>query len=280
MAIIIDGRGIAHKVQAEIKEIVKALPFVPGLAVIRIGNDSASAIYVNYKHKACRLAGFKSWNHHLLETASQKDVLSLIKRLNEDQEVHGILLQLPIPAHLNSQMLIEAIDPYKDVDGLHPLNVGKLMSGTPFLAPCTPLGCLHLIKEMEADLTGKKVVIVGRSSLVGKPLIPLLLNENCTVTIAHSKTANLADLCKTADILIAAVGKPHLIKGKWIKENSLVIDVGITRQGSEIVGDVETSEAAKVARAITPVPGGVGPMTITYLLKNTLKAAQYTGILL
>lgn len=276
MAIIIDGRNIALNIQAKIKEIVKTLPFIPGLAVVRIGNDPASAIYVEHKHKTCRLVGFQSWNHHLPETISQQDVHKLINQLNIDKKVHGILLQLPIPPSLDLQILIESIDPSKDVDGLHPLNVGKLMSGRPFLAPCTPLGCLHLIKEIEADLAGKKVVIVGRSSLVGKPLVPLLLNEDCTVTIAHSKTKNLPDLCKTADVLIAAVGKPHLIKGKWVKENSVVIDVGITRQVSKIVGDVETLEAAKVARAITPVPGGVGPMTIAYLLKNTLKAAQHT----
>lgn len=273
MAIIIDGRKIAFEIQNNIKDVVRNLSFQPGLAVIRIGSNVASAIYVDYKHKACEMVGFQSWNYHLPETSSQKDVQKLIKQLNKNKEVHGILLQFPLPDHLNSKDLIELIDPKKDVDGLHPLNLGKLFNDNLSLGPCTPLGCMHLIKTIETCLQGKNALIVGRSNLVGKPLVPLLLRENCTTTIAHSKTLNLPELCQSADILIAAVGQPQLIKGEWIKPNSIVIDVGITRNGKQTVGDVETLEAAKFARAITPVPGGVGPMTIAYLLKNTLKAA-------
>ena len=273
MAILIDGRELARKLKAEIKAEVDLLGIQPGLAVVRVGDDPASEIYVGHKHRACESVGFKSWNHHLPATATQEEVLTLVDKLNEDESVHGILVQLPLPDHLDRNDIIETIDPQKDVDGLHPLNAGRMMIEDPFLVPCTPQGCLDLIRSVEKNLSGLKAVIIGRSNLVGKPLIPLLLQENCTVTTVHSKTKNIKDECRTADILIAAAGRAQLVKADWVKKRAIVIDVGISREGDHIVGDVDTDEVAKVAKAVTPVPGGVGPMTVAYLLKNTLKAA-------
>lgn len=273
MTQIIDGVKAANRLTSEIKLKAEKAGVRPGLAVIRIGDDPASEIYVAHKHKACEKIGFQSWNHHLPASVDQRAVLDLIHSLNADERVNGILLQLPLPGHLDEPKLIEAIDPHKDVDGLHPLNAGRLLMSRPGLIPCTPQGCVHLIKSVTMDLTGVRAVIIGRSNLVGKPLCPLLLKEDCTITMVHSKTNNMSDQIRQADIVIAAAGHPHLVKGEWIKEGAIVIDVGISRQDKKIVGDVETEQAMGRAKAITPVPGGVGPMTVAYLLKNTLDAA-------
>ena len=286
-ATIIDGKAIAleqrAKIKTQVSELIERHGLKPGLAVVLVGEDPASRVYVRNKEIATRKAGMESIAHRLPENITQNDLLTLIAKLNKDPDVHGILVQLPLPKHLDATAVIEAIDPAKDVDGLHPINAGYLMAGQKGHVPCTPKGSIVLAKSVTPDLTGMDAVVVGRSVLVGKPVAQLLLNENCTVTIAHSRTRNLADVVRRADLLVAAVGRPEMIKGDWIKKGAIVIDVGINRIDDlqnpgkhRLVGDVAFKEAQKVARAITPVPGGVGPMTIAMLLANTLDAAKAT----
>lgn len=281
MAEIIDGKSFAAGLRATIAAEVASLPFTPGLAVVLVGEDPASKVYVTNKARQTIEVGMRSFKHELPATTTQADLLGLIRQLNADPAVHGILVQLPLPGHLNTDEVIAAISPEKDVDGLTVGNAGKLALGLAGLVPCTPLGCLLLLEANIPDMTGLNAVVIGRSHLVGKPVAQLLLQKNCTVTIAHSKTRNLAALCRTADILIAAVGRPEMVKGDWIKPGAVVIDVGINRVAttegkSRLVGDVAFAEAEKQAGLITPVPGGVGPMTIACLLRNTLTAAQRT----
>lgn len=272
---IINGKEIAAELREEIKEEVGSLSSKPGLAVILVGDDPASQVYVGNKIKACEKVGIQSFENKLPETASQDDVMAAINTFNNDPDIHGILLQLPVPKHLDSNALIQAIDPAKDVDGLTYTNVGKLVSGEDCLTPCTPQGSLHLIKTVQTDLSGLNAVIIGRSLLFGKPMAQLLLAENCTVTQAHSRTKDLESVCKNADILVAAVGREKMVKGNWIKPGAIVIDVGINRMDDgKLCGDVDYDQALNNAKAITPVPGGVGPMTIACLLKNTLIAAK------
>jgi methylenetetrahydrofolate dehydrogenase (NADP+) / methenyltetrahydrofolate cyclohydrolase len=275
---IIDGKVFAESLRAAIAAEVAALSFTPGLAVVLVGDDPASRVYVTNKAKQTVQVGMRSFEHRLAGDTSQAELLALVRRLNDDPAVHGILVQLPLPKHLNADAVIAAISPAKDVDGLTVANAGLLANGLPGLVPCTPLGCLLLLQDRLGDMTGLNAVVVGRSNLVGKPIAQLLLQQNCTVTIAHSRTKNLPELCQRADILIAAVGRPEMIKGGWIKPGATVIDVGINRVPSaegktKLVGDVAFAEAAPLAGLITPVPGGVGPMTIACLLRNTLTAA-------
>ncbi|HET7848685.1 MAG TPA: bifunctional methylenetetrahydrofolate dehydrogenase/methenyltetrahydrofolate cyclohydrolase FolD, partial [Pseudolabrys sp.] len=251
---------------------------IPAIAVVLVGANPASEVYVRTKSKAVAEAGMRAIDRKLPETASEADLLAEVARLNADPAVHGILVQLPLPKQIDSQKVIAAIDPAKDVDGFHPLNVGKLASGLPGLVPCTPLGCVILAKTAHASIAGMDAVVIGRSNIVGKPVAQLLLAENATVTVTHSKTHDLPAVCRRADLLIAAIGKPEMVRGDWIKPGATVIDVGINRMPGEggksrIVGDVAFGEAEKVAGALTPVPGGVGPMTIACLLLNTLRAA-------
>ncbi|RAU22937.1 bifunctional methylenetetrahydrofolate dehydrogenase/methenyltetrahydrofolate cyclohydrolase FolD [Paramagnetospirillum kuznetsovii] len=250
---------------------------IPGLAVVLVGEDPASQVYVRTKHKRTVEAGMKSFMHTLPADTPEREVLTLIEGLNDDPEVHGILVQLPLPKHIDSQKVIEAIDPSKDVDGFHPINVGRLAAGIDAMVPCTPLGSLMLLKDVLGKLGGLDAVVVGRSNIVGKPMAQLLIKESCTVTVAHSQTKNLPEVVRRADIVVAAVGRPEMIRGDWLKPGCTVIDVGINRielpDGTKkLVGDVAFAEAVKVAGAITPVPGGVGPMTIACLLRNTLVA--------
>jgi len=272
---IIDGKKIAEtlrqKLKKEIIEIKSSFKSVPGLTVILIGEDPASKIYVRNKEKFSKEIGINSEVIKYPENIQEKEVLSKIIELNKNKKVSGILVQLPLPKHINKQKVIETILPEKDVDGFHPINVGNLSSGYDSKIPCTPLGCFILLKEVEKNLSGKHAVVIGRSNLNGKPMAQLLLKENCTVTITHSKTKDLKSQCNKADIIIAAVGKPKLVKGDWVKKNAIVIDVGINKTSDGIVGDVDFNEVSKVARAITPVPGGVGPMTIACLLRNTVE---------
>ena len=272
---IIDGKKIAEtlrqKLKKEIIEIKSSFKSVPGLTVILIGEDPASKIYVRNKEKFSKEIGINSEVIKYPENIQEKEVLSKIIELNKNKKVSGILVQLPLPKHINKQKVIETILPEKDVDGFHPINVGNLSSGYDSKIPCTPLGCLILLKEVEKNLSGKHAVVIGRSNLNGKPMAQLLLKENCTVTITHSKTKDLKSQCNKADIIIAAVGKPKLVKGDWVKKNAIVIDVGINKTSDGIVGDIDFNEVSKVARAITPVPGGVGPMTIACLLRNTVE---------
>jgi len=285
-AIRIDGKafadGLRTRITAQVKELKAAHGLTPGLAAIIVGDDPASHIYVKAKNKAIVEAGMRSFEHHLPAETSQKELLTLIDGLNGDPKVHGILVQLPLPAQIAEGAVLAKIDPDKDVDGFHVINAGRLATGVPGLAPCTPLGCLMLIKDALGSevLAGKRALVIGRSNLVGKPMAQLLLREDCTVTIAHSRTIDLAEECRRADILVAAVGRAHLVKGDWIKPGAIVIDVGISRIPSaepggkdRLVGDVDYAAAVHVARAITPVPGGVGPMTIACLLANTVRAA-------
>lgn len=276
---IIDGKAIAAALRGDIKEQVDALKTrgtTPALAVILVGDDPASQVYVGGKIKACQEVGIESYEHRMPADSSQQEIRHIIKNLNHNPAVHGILLQLPLPAHLDADELIQSIAPEKDVDGLTFVNQGKLVAGDESgLVPCTPQGALRLIKSVREDLTGLNAVVIGRSLLFGKPMAQLLIGENCTVTTAHSKTKDLPDVCRRADILVAAVGRPRMVKADWIKHGAIVIDVGINRLDTgKLCGDVDYDEAAKVAGAITPVPGGVGPMTIACLLQNTLKAAQ------
>jgi methylenetetrahydrofolate dehydrogenase (NADP+)/methenyltetrahydrofolate cyclohydrolase len=250
----------------------------PGLAVVLVGNDPASEVYVRSKHKQTQAAGMASFEHVLPVDVAQADVLALVARLNADPAVHGILVQLPLPKGLDTETIIAAIDPAKDVDGLHPQNAGRLASGLPALSPCTPLGCIILTKSVHASLEGMDAIVIGRSNLVGRPLVQLLLNENATVTIVHSRSRNLPELCRRADLVYAAVGKAEMVRGAWIKPGATVIDVGINRipladGKTRLVGDVAFDEAMEVAGAVTPVPGGVGQMTVACLLVNTLRAA-------
>ncbi|HWI40105.1 MAG TPA: bifunctional methylenetetrahydrofolate dehydrogenase/methenyltetrahydrofolate cyclohydrolase FolD [Verrucomicrobiae bacterium] len=278
MAAIIDGRAIAAKIREEMKGEVASLAatgVIPGLAVVLVGEDPASKVYVGMKEKACRETGMFSDEHKLPAETSEEALLDLIQRLNADQRIHGILVQLPLPRHINAEKVLEAISPSKDVDGFHPYNVGRLVVGKPLFQPCTPYGVMVMLKESGIELAGKEVVVVGRSNIVGKPVAFMCLQENATVTLCHSRTRDLASKVAMADILIAAVGQPEMIKGDWIKEGAVVIDVGVNRVGEKkLVGDVEFESASRRASAITPVPGGVGPMTITMLLHNTLRSAR------
>ena len=272
---IIDGKKTAADLRSNLKNEVdnlkKKFNRVPGLTVILIGEYAPSKIYVRNKEKSAVEIGLKSEIIKYPDTVDEKTVLEKISELNNDENVSGILVQLPLPKHINNKKIIDAIDPNKDVDGFHPNNVGNLSSGYESSIPCTPLGCHLLIKKIEPNLNGKKAVVLGRSNLNGKPMTQLLLKENCTVTIAHSKTKNLKEECLKADILVVAVGIPKLVKGDWVKKGSIVIDVGINKTEEGIVGDVDFDEVLKHAKAITPVPGGVGPMTIACLLKNTIE---------
>ena len=272
---IIDGKKEAQSLREEIKKEIDSIKSknnkVPGLTVILIGDFAPSQLYVKNKEKNAKEVGINSEVVRYSKEVTEQEVLNKIKELNENDTVSGILVQLPLPPQINKEKIINAIDPTKDVDGFHPINVGNLSSGYNATVPCTPLGCLLLIKKVEPNLSGKHAVIIGRSNLNGKPMAQLLLKENCTVTIVHSKTKDLKTECLKADILVAAVGVANLVKADWVKENSIVIDVGINKVGDKIVGDVEFETVKEKARAITPVPGGVGPMTIACLLKNTLK---------
>jgi methylenetetrahydrofolate dehydrogenase (NADP+) / methenyltetrahydrofolate cyclohydrolase len=276
---IIDGKAIAARVRAEVaggvKQLVARAGIAPGLAAVRVGEDPASVIYVRNKIKACKEAGLESFEHILPESTSQEDLLALVSRLNSDRRVHGILVQLPLPKHINADRVVDLVALEKDVDGFGPRNVAALTMGRPALRPCTPAGCIRLLDEAEAKLEGARALVVGRSLIVGKPMALLLLERNATVTIAHSRTRDLAAEVGQADVLVAAIGRAELIKGAWIKPGATVIDVGMNRlPDGKLKGDVEFAAAAERARAITPVPGGVGPMTIAYLLKNTLEAAR------
>ena len=282
MAKRIDGKAYAQGVRERVGEAVSTLQrdhgLTPGLAVVLVGEDPASQVYVRNKGKQTVEAGMKSFEHKLPDTTSETELLALVEQLNSDPDVHGILVQLPLPDQIDSHAVINAINPDKDVDGFHLINVGRLSTGASGLVPCTPLGCLMLLKDELGDLSGKNAVVVGRSNIVGKPMAALLLAESCTVTIAHSRTQDLAGVCREADILVAAVGRPQMIPGDWVKPGATVIDVGINRvEGDEgktrLVGDVDYASAEAVAGAITPVPGGVGPMTIACLLRNTVQAA-------
>jgi len=276
---IIDGKAFAAKVRASVAEHVTALKakgVTPGLAVVLVGEDPASQVYVRNKGQQTLEVGMASFEHKLDASTSEADLLALIAKLNADPKVHGILVQLPLPKHLNSDLVINSIDPAKDVDGFHISNVGLLGTGQKSMVPCTPLGCLMMLRDHHGSLAGLEAVIVGRSNIVGKPMAQLLLNDSCTVTIAHSRTRDLQSVCRRADILVAAVGRPEMIPGEWVKPGATVIDVGINRierdGKAKLVGDVHFESAAKIAGAITPVPGGVGPMTIACLLANTLTA--------
>ena len=279
---IIDGKAIAGELRArvasEAARVKRENDLVPGLAVVLVGNDPASEVYVRSKHKQTQEAGMASFEHKLPADVAQADLLRLIARLNRDPAVHGILVQLPLPKHLHTETIINAIDPAKDVDGLHPNNAGRLAGGFRALSPCTPLGCIILTKSVHASIEGMNAIVIGRSNLVGRPLLQLLLNENATVTIAHSRSRDLPKLCARADLIYAAVGKPEMVRGNWIKPGATVIDVGINRLPlasgkTRLVGDVAFGEASQVAGSITPVPGGVGQMTVACLLVNTLRAA-------
>lgn len=283
-ATIIDGKAYAEGLRARIAKAVGDLAgqgVTPGLAVVIVGEDPASQLYVKNKARQTVEVGMRSFEHVLPASTTEAELLALVARLNADPVVDGILVQLPLPKQIDAQKVIEAIDPAKDVDGFHPINAGKLMTGVPGLVSCTPLGCLLLIQSVRRDLSGLNAVVVGRSNIVGKPMAQLLIAQSCTVTVAHSRTQDLPDVCREADILVAAVGRPEMVRGDWVKPGAIVIDVGINRvpnpaagEGkTKVVGDVAYAEAAKVASAVTPVPGGVGPMTIACLLRNTLEAA-------
>ena len=285
MTHIINGKEISQNLRDKLKKDISGLKkkynAVPGLAVVQVGNVAASSVYVKAKTKNACEVGIEVIDHHLDESTSQDQLLELINTLNNQDNVNGILVQLPLPKHMNEQTILDSIHPDKDADGFHPFNVGKLSIASHndenLLIPCTPYGCLLMLKGLKIDLVGKNAVVIGRSNIVGKPMAQLLIKESCTVTVAHSKTKNLPDVCRNADILVAAVGRPEMIKGDWVKEGAIVIDVGINRIATQrdgktktkLVGDVDYNEAKKLASAITPVPGGVGPMTIACLLRNT-----------
>lgn len=279
---IIDGKAIAAEIRQELKERTKAFEelfkFKPGLAVVLVGTDPASRVYVNNKRKACEEIGYNSFVYELPTDTSEKEVLDLIEQLNTRSDIHGILVQLPLPKHISEDKVILAINPSKDVDAFHPYNVGLIMQGNAKYLPCTPAGVMELLKRSNIDVTGKECVIVGRSNIVGKPLAMLLLQANGTVTVCHSKTKDLADVCKRADILIAAIGKPEFFNNDYIKPGAVVIDVGINRrENGKLCGDVNFDVVKDVVSAITPVPGGVGPMTIAMLMQNTFESAMYTA---
>ncbi len=283
---IIDGKAFAASVRTKVAEAVRSLDFKPALAVVLVGEDPASQVYVRSKGKQTLEAGMESIEHKLPAETSEADLLALIRQMNEDPAVNGILVQLPLPAQIDEAKVLAAIDPAKDVDGFHVINVGRLWTGQDALVPCTPYGCYLMLRDVVDNLSGKRALVLGRSNIVGKPMASLLLKESCTVTIAHSRTVDLPERCREADILVAAVGRPEMVRGDWIKPGAVVIDVGINRveapekglddagnPKTKIVGDVAFDEAAAVAGAITPVPGGVGPMTIACLLRNTVVAA-------
>ncbi len=280
VAQVIDGKAFAAKVRAQVADQVARLKeengITPGLAVVLVGEDPASQVYVRSKGKMTVEVGMNSYEHKLDPETSEEDLLALIDKLNNDPAVHGILVQLPLPKHLNEDLVINSIDPAKDVDGFHISNVGLLGTGQKSMVPCTPLGCLMMLRDHHGSLSGMDAVVVGRSNIVGKPMAQLLLGDSCTVTIAHSRTKDLPDVVRRADIVVAAVGRPEMVPGDWIKEGATVIDVGINRierdGKNKLVGDVHYESASQVAGAITPVPGGVGPMTIACLLANTLTA--------
>jgi len=276
---IIDGKAIAAKVRAEVAQAVKDIQqragVTPGLALIRVGNDPASEVYVRGKAKACQETGMAGFEHILPETTSEFELLALVRKLNVDPHVHGVLVQLPLPKHISPDEVLDTLAPQKDVDGFGPRNAGALFTGRKGLRPCTPLGIMRLLDEAKTPLSGARALVVGRSNIVGKPVAMLLLERHATVTLAHSRTADLAGVVAAADVVVAAVGKPEMIRGDWVKPGSTVIDVGINRNAAgKLIGDVEFGKAAERARAITPVPGGVGPMTIAYLLSNTIEAAR------
>lgn len=279
MGVIIDGRAVAKEVQKKIKDDVEGLErrwgLAPGLAVVLVGEDPASHIYVRNKEKACKEVGIKSFEHLLPATIPERELLALVHQLNKDKRVHGILVQLPLPAHIRAEKILEAISPHKDIDGFHPVNQGLLALGAEGFRPCTPLGIMKLLESVQCDPKGRNAVVVGRSNIVGKPVALMLLAKHATVTICHSRTASLRDEVSRADILIVAIGKAGLVRGDWVKPGAVVIDVGVNRSASgKLCGDVEFETAKDRAAAISPVPGGVGPMTICMLLYNTLKAAK------
>lgn len=278
IATIIDGKRIAQEIRDEVAQGVRELRekqgITPGLAVAIVGEDPASQVYVRGKEKACQEVGIYSEKHALPESVSEEELLSLVAQLNRDNKIHGMLVQLPLPKHIDEDRIIDAIDPKKDVDGFHPISVGNLLIGKPTFLPCTPHGIIELLKRSDVKIEGKNAVVVGRSNIVGKPVSILLLQENATVTICHSRTADLGAETRRADILVAAVGSPEIIKADMVKDGVAVIDVGVNRVEGRLVGDVAFEEVSRKASAITPVPGGVGPMTIAMLMKNTLKAAQ------
>ena len=286
MTKIIDGKKISQRLKdnlkIEIDEIKNTFKRVPGLAVVQVGDVAASSVYVKAKTKAAKEVGIIVFDHHLDASTTQSDLLHLINELNKNEDVNGILVQLPLPTNINEQIILDSIHPNKDADGFHPLNVGKLSisnsNNENLLIPCTPLGCLIMLQDVGIDLSGKNAVIIGRSNIVGKPMAQLLIKESCTVTIAHSKTINIENICRSADILVVAIGKPEVVKSHWVKEGAIIIDVGINRindvenNKTKLVGDVMFDEVKNKVSAITPVPGGVGPMTIACLLKNTKTA--------
>ncbi|QIR84265.1 bifunctional methylenetetrahydrofolate dehydrogenase/methenyltetrahydrofolate cyclohydrolase FolD [Paracoccus sp. AK26] len=281
-ATLIDGKAFAAGLRSRIGTAVAAMKtqgITPGLAVVLVGEDPASEVYVRSKGRMTREVGMNSFEHRLPADTPQADLLALIDRLNADPAVNGILVQLPLPRHMDEAAVINAIDPAKDVDGFHILNVGRLATGQKAMVPCTPLGCLMLLRDQLGSLSGKNALVIGRSNIVGKPMAQLLLRDSATVTVAHSRTANLRDLCRQADIVVAAVGRARFVQGDWIKPGAVVIDVGINRTDDGLVGDVDFVSASQFAGAITPVPGGVGPMTIACLLANTLTAtARANGL--
>ena len=286
MTKIIDGKKISQKLKdylkIEIEEIKNTFKRVPGLAVVQVGDVAASSVYVKAKTRAAKEVGITVFDHHLDASITQTDLLNLIDDLNKNEDVNGILVQLPLPTNINEQIILDSIHPNKDADGFHPLNVGKLSisnsNNENLLIPCTPLGCLIMLQDEGIDLSGKNAVIIGRSNIVGKPMAQLLIKESCTVTIAHSKTINIENICRSADILVVAIGKPEVVKSNWVKDGAIIIDVGINRindvenNKTKLVGDVMFDEVKNKVSAITPVPGGVGPMTIACLLKNTKTA--------
>jgi methylenetetrahydrofolate dehydrogenase (NADP+)/methenyltetrahydrofolate cyclohydrolase len=281
MALIIDGKALAKAVRAELKQEVETLAnkgVRPGLAVVLVGDDPGSAIYVRNKTKACREVGIAHFDHLLPASTPEEELLRLVASLNRDPAVDGILIQLPLPPGVDATAVLDAVDPRKDVDGFHPVNLGRLVVGHPLFLPCTPRGILRMLKHAETPLRGAEAVVIGRSNIVGKPTALLLLGEHCTVTLCHSRTRDLAAVVSRADVVVAAVGQAALVKGDWIKAGATVIDVGTNRVGDKVTGDVEFAKAAERARAISPVPGGVGPMTIAMLLTNTVEAAGRRGV--
>lgn len=278
MAYIIDGKKISQEIKDELREKVECLKAEgkkAALAVIQVGNDPASSVYVNNKKKACAYIGIESLSYELPEETTEQELLDLVERLNKDDAVHGILVQLPVPKHIDGDKIIQTISPKKDVDGFHPENVGNLVIGEKGFVSCTPAGIIQLLKRSNIEIAGKNCVVIGRSNIVGKPMALLMLRENATVTIAHSKTQNLKELCKTADILIVAIGKPQFITAEYVKEGAVIIDVGIHRdENNKLCGDVKYDEVEPLVSAITPVPGGVGPMTIAMLMNNCVEAME------
>ena len=278
MATLIDGKAIATRLRQKMASEVTALEargVTPGLAVVLVGEDPASRVYVSMKEKACAETGMFSDEYKLPAETTQEELLGLIEKLNNDKRIDGILVQLPLPGHIDENLILDAISPFKDVDGFHPYNVGRLATGSPVFQPCTPFGVMKLLEETGVDLAGKEVVVIGRSNIVGKPVALMCLAANATVTVCHSRTRDLPEKVRQADVVIAAVGRPEMVKGDWIKPGAVVIDVGVNRVGEKkLVGDVDFAAAMERASAVTPVPGGVGPMTITMLLFNTLESAK------